>query len=66
MISEIQLAKELLSIQDPYYPSINKNIVDTGRVRGINIYRDHVNILIAQGSKASKHSQQAKQAISNK
>jgi len=46
MISEIQLAKELLTIQDPYYSSINKNIVDTGRVRGINIYRDHVNILI--------------------
>ena len=46
MITEIDLAKELLTIQDPYFPSINKNIVDTGRVRGINIYKDHVNILI--------------------
>ena len=46
MITEIDLAKELLAIQDPYFPSINKNIVDTGRVRGINIYNDHVNILI--------------------
>ena len=46
MITEIDLAKELLTIQDPYFPSINKNIVDTGRVRGINIYKDHINILI--------------------
>ena len=43
MITEIDLARELLAIQDPYFPSINKNIVDTGRVRGINIYKEDRN-----------------------
>ena len=46
MLTEIELAKELLTIQDRSYASFNKNIVDTGRVRGINIYKDHINILI--------------------
>jgi len=43
MINEIELAKKLSTIEDPV---VKKNIINSGRVRGINIYNKNVNIMI--------------------
>ena len=45
MITEIEIAKKLSKIEDI---SSKENIVNSGRVQGINIYRENINILIAK------------------
>ena len=45
MITEIELAQKLSKISDPLG---EKNIISSGRVRGINIYNRNVNIMIEQ------------------
>ena len=45
MITEIELAQKLSTINDPLE---EKNIISSGRVRGINIYNKNVNIMIEQ------------------
>ena len=50
MITEIEVAQKLNNIQDI---SSEESVVSSGRVQGINIYRDNINILIAK--KSSEH-----------
>ena len=45
MISEIEVAKKLTQIKDI---NSEENIVNSGRIQGINIYRENINILIAK------------------
>ena len=47
MISEIQIAEKLSLIKEK---SLNDNIVNSGRIQGINIYKENINILIAKKS----------------
>lgn len=45
MITEIEVAKKLTQIKDI---NSEENIVNSGRIQGINIYRENINILIAK------------------
>ena len=45
MISEIEIAKKLSQIKDI---NSDENIVNSGRVQGINIYHNKLNILISK------------------
>ena len=45
MITEIIIAEKLSKIKDPIS---NENIVNSGRVQGINIYKEKINILITK------------------
>ena len=45
MMTEVEIAQKLSEILDI---SSKDNIVNSGRVQGINIYRDNINILIAK------------------
>ena len=45
MITEIDIAKKLSLINDL---NVDESIVNTGRVQGINIYKEKINILIAK------------------
>ena len=47
MISEIQIAEKLSLIKEK---DLKDNIVNSGRVQGINIYKENINILIAKKS----------------
>ncbi len=47
MISEIQIAEKLSLIKEK---SLNDNIVNSGRIQGINIYKENINILISKKS----------------
>ena len=44
-MTEIEVAKKLAQIQDI---NSEENIVNSGRIQGINIYRENLNILIAK------------------
>ena len=45
MMTEIEIAQKLSDILDI---SSQDNIVNSGRVQGINVYKDNINILIAK------------------
>ena len=45
MLNEIEIASKLSLIQEI---EISENIVNSGRVQGINIYKDKINILLAK------------------
>ena len=45
MITEIIIAEKLSKIKDLIS---NENIVNSGRVQGINIYKEKINILITK------------------
>ena len=45
MITEIEVDKKLTQIKDI---NSEENIVNSGRIQGINIYRENINILIAK------------------
>ena len=45
MINEIEIAGKLSSIDEK---KLSDNIVNSGRVQGINIYKEKINILIAK------------------
>ena len=47
MISEIEVAQKLNKIKDI---SSEESVVSSGRIQGINIYRDNINILISKKS----------------
>lgn len=47
MVSEIQIAEKLSLIKEK---DLKDNIVNSGRIQGINIYKENVNILIAKKS----------------
>ena len=51
MITEIDIAKKLSKIKDI---SSEENIVNSGRIQGINIYREKLNILIAKKNSEDK------------
>ena len=51
MISEIEVAKKLNKIKDI---SSEESVVNSGRIQGINIYRDNINILISKKSSEKK------------
>ena len=45
MITEIEIAEKLSEVLES---SIKENIINSGRVQGINIYKENLNILIAK------------------
>ena len=45
MLNEIEIASKLSSINEKEF---KENIVNSGRVQGINIYKEKINILIAK------------------
>ena len=45
MISEIEVAQKLNKIKEI---SSEESVVNSGRIQGINIYRDNINILISK------------------
>ncbi len=47
MLSEIQIAEKLSLIKEK---DIKDNIINSGRIQGINIYKENINILIAKKS----------------
>ena len=47
MINEIEVAQKLNKIKDI---SSEESVVSSGRIQGINIYRDNINILISKKS----------------
>ncbi len=51
MINEIEIASKLSSINEK---KLTDNIVNSGRVQGINIYREKINILIAKNKDESE------------
>lgn len=64
MITEINVAKILSEIPEV---SNNDNIVNSGRIQGINIYRDKINILISKkNSEQEEEVEKLKQNIRNK
>ena len=52
MITEIEVAQKLSKITDL---ESKENIVNSGRVQGINIYRENINILIAKKNNENKN-----------
>ena len=64
MITEINVAKILSEIPEV---SNNDNIVNSGRIQGINIYRDKINILISKkNSEQEEEMEKLKQNIRSK
>ena len=53
MISEIEIGRKLSKIFENFS---EENIVNSGRVQGINIYKEKINILIAK--KKSENNQE--------
>ena len=52
MITEIEVAQKLSKILDI---ESKENIINSGRVQGINIYRENLNILIAKKNNENKN-----------
>ena len=52
MITEIEVAQKLSLVKDV---SSDENIVNSGRVQGINIYKEKINILIAKINNESEN-----------